>query len=357
MLFDKENQELSIKVAKGLSENVIRNAKTKVGEGIAGWVAEKKEPLLIKDIGKDKRFNKRNGKYHNNSLLSMPLLVKDELLGVVNVNNKTTREVFSKSDLDKLKEISEHISNAVDNALKYQEVKRLSELKLDFVSTVSHELRSPLSSVKEATNLLLDKIPGKINSDQEKFLKISRNNIDRVLRLINELLDISKLEAGKLDTKRKFQDICIVVKHVYETLKIKADRKNLKLNLRMPDEKVDMWFDADQIIRVLVNLTENAIKCTQDNGMVNIKLEDLGKFVQVSVIDNGPGIAEEDIDKVFNKFYSVVKAKSTGIKSTGLGLPIAREIVELHRGRIWVDSQLGMGARFSFTLPKDIRLV
>ena len=357
MLFDKENQELSIKAAKGLSENVIRNSKTKVGEGIAGWVAEKKEPLLIKDIGKDKRFNKRNGKYHNNSLLSMPLLVKDELLGVVNVNNKTTREVFSKSDLDKLKEISEHISNAVDNALKYQEVKRLSELKLDFVSTVSHELRSPLSSVKEATNLLLDKIPGKINSDQEKFLKISRNNIDRVLRLINELLDISKLEAGKLDTKRKFQDICIVVKHVYETLKIKADRKNLKLNLRMPDEKVDMWFDADQIIRVLVNLTENAIKCTQDNGMVNIKLEDLGKFVQVSVIDNGPGIAEEDIDKVFNKFYSVVKAKSTGIKSTGLGLPIAREIVELHRGRIWVDSQLGMGARFSFTLPKDIRLV
>lgn len=357
MLFDKKNQELSIKAAKGLSENVVKNAKTKVGEGIAGWVAEKKEALLIKDIGKDKRFSKRNGKYHNNSLLSVPLLVKDELLGVVNVNNKATREVFRESDLDKLKEISGHISNAVDNALKYQEVKRLSELKLDFVSTVSHELRSPLSSVKEATNLLLDKIPGKINSDQERFLKISKNNVDRVLRLIDELLDISKLEAGKLDMKRKLQDICIVAKHVYETLKIEADRKNVKLNLRVPDEKVAMWFDADQIIRVLVNLAGNAIKYTQDNGMVNIKLEDLGKFVQVSVIDNGPGIAEEDIGKVFNKFYSVVKARSTGIKSTGLGLPIAKEMVELHRGRIWVDSELGRGTRFSFTLPKDIRTV
>lgn len=358
MLLDKENQELSIKIAKGLSENIIKNARIKIGEGISGWVAKNREPLLIKDIGKDKRFNKRYGKYHNNSLLSVPLFAKDTtVLGVINVNNKADRKVFKESDMEALKEISAHISNAIDKALKYEEVKKLSELKLDFISTVSHELRSPLSSVREATNLLLDRIPGRINSEQESFLKIARNNLDRVLRLINELLDISKLEAGKVDMKRNFQDICLVLKEAYETLNIEAGRKDIKLNLKVPGEEVNMWFDRDQITRVLMNLGGNAVKFTQENGIVNIKLEDLGKFMQVSVIDNGPGIAEEDLGKVFNKFYSVVKAKSAGMKSTGLGLPIAKEIVELHKGRIWVDSELGRGTRFSFTLPKDIRTV
>lgn len=355
MLLDKENQELSIKAAKGLSQDIIKNARPKVGEGISGWVAKSKEPLLIKDIEKDKRFTRRGGNYHNNSLLSVPLVARDEVLGVINVNNKANRRIFKESDLDKLKEISKHVSNALDKSLKYEEAKRLSQLKLDFIATVSHELRSPLSSVKEAIDLLIDRVPGKINADQEKFLTISKNNLERVMRLINELLDISKLEAGKLDMKRNFQDIGAVTKHVYDTLKIESDKKNIKLNLKMPDAKVEMWFDHDQIERALLNLTGNAIKFTEENGIVSIKLEDLGKFAQVSVIDNGPGIAEEDLDKVFDKFYSVVKAKASKVKSTGLGLPIAKEIVELHKGRIWVDSQPGRGARFSFTLPKDIR--
>ena len=355
MLLDKENQELSIKAAKGLSQDIIKNARPKVGEGISGWVAKSKEPLLIKDIEKDKRFTRRGGNYHNNSLLSVPLVARDEVLGVINVNNKANRRIFKESDLDKLKEISKHVSNALDKSLKYEEAKRLSQLKLDFIATVSHELRSPLSSVKEAINLLIDKVPGRINADQEKFLTISKNNLERVLRLINELLDISKLEAGKLDMKRNFQDICAVAKGVYDTLKIESDKKNIKLNLKIPDAKVDMWFDHDQIERALLNLAGNAIKFTEEDGIVSIKLEDLGKFAQVSVIDNRPGIAEEDLDKVFDKFYSVVKAKASKVKSTGLGLPIAKEIVELHKGRIWVDSQPGRGARFSFTLPKDIR--
>jgi signal transduction histidine kinase len=357
MLLDKENQELSIKVAKGLSEDIVKNAKTRIGEGVSGWVAKNREPLLIENIGRDKRFTKRNGKYHNNSLLSAPLLAKDHLLGVINVNNKSTKEVFNEEDLAVLKEISIHISDAIDKALKYEEVKRLSQLKLDFVSTVSHELRSPLSSVREAINLILDRVTGDINKEQEHFLNISRNNLDRVIRLINELLDLSKLEAGSIDTKRRFEDICAVMKQAYETLKIDADRKNIRLKLELPPKDIDMWFDPDQIIRAVVNLLGNAIKFTQDNGLVEIKLEDLGRFIKISVIDNGPGIAENDIDRIFDKFYCVVKAKSSGEKSTGLGLSIAKEIVELHRGRIWVDSQIGMGARFSFTLPKDIRTV
>lgn len=355
MLLDKENQELSIKVAKGLAGDLAKSTKAKVGEGVSGWVAKNKEPLLVKDIGKDVRFRKRGGEYHNDSLLSVPLMARDELLGVINVNNKTTKEIFDEEDLDKLRELSVHVSHAINRSLKYEELKSLSQIKLDFVSTVSHELRSPLAAVKEATNLMLDGMVGKINKKQEKFLNISKNNIDRVLNLINDLLDASKLESDKLHMKRNYQDICPILKDSYETLKFSADKKDIKFKLEMPRKKILMWFDQDLITRVLVNLISNAIKYMQENGMVDIRLEDLGKFVQVSVTDNGAGIATENQDKIFDKFYTVAKAKSDGIKSTGLGLPIAKEIVELHKGRIWVDSEAGRGSRFLFTLPKDIR--
>jgi signal transduction histidine kinase len=355
MLLDKQNQELSIKVAKGLTEDIVKNVKTKVGEGVSGWVAKNKQPLLIRDIGQDRRFQKRNGKYYNNSLLSVPLIFRDEVLGVININNKVTKELFEQEDLDALEEISTHISNAIDKALRYGEAKRLSQIKLDFVSIVSHELRSPLTAVKEAMGLLLERIPGEINKNQEKFITIARNNVDRVLNLINELLDISKLEAGRMDMKRNFDDLCNVTRHVYETLKISAGVKNIKLTLEIPDKDVMMWFDSEQITRVLVNLVGNAVKFTQENGMVSIRMEELGRFVTFSIIDNGPGIAEEDLDKVFDKFYSVAKAASSDAEGTGLGLPLAKEIVELHKGRIWVESELGQGSNFSFMLPKDIR--
>ncbi|MBU1147687.1 MAG: GAF domain-containing sensor histidine kinase [Candidatus Omnitrophica bacterium] len=357
MLMDKETQELSIKASKGLNENIIKSAKTRMGEGVSGWVAKNKEPLLIKDIAIDKRFRRRSKGYHNNSLLSVPLVANNELLGVINVNNKASKETFEENDLDILKEMASHVSGAIDKSLKYEEIKRLSALKLDFVATVSHELRSPLTSVKEAMNLLLDGLTGEVNPTQEKFLTIAKKNIDRVLRLIEELLGLSKLEAGRLDTKRNFQDICAVTKETYETMKIDADKKDIRLKLDTSHKKIEMWFDRDQIQRVFTNLIGNAIKFTQNSGIVKIELEDLGKFVEVSIIDNGPGIAEKDLDKVFDKFYTVGRASSSGTKSTGLGLPITKEIVEAHRGRIWVSSRLGRGSKFSFTLPKDIRMV
>jgi len=356
MLLDKENQELSIKVAKGLSQDIIKNAKAKVGEGISGWVAKNKEPLLIKNIRRDKRFPKRDGeRYHNDSLLSVPLLARDKVIGVINVNNKTTKGIFNKKDLDTLEEISAHISNAISRAMKYEEARALSQLKLDFISTVSHELRTPLAVVKEATNLMLERLAGDITNDQEKFLTVSRNNVNRVLRFIEGLLDISKMEAKKVDAKRNFQDMRIVVNQVYETLKIEADKKNIRFKLGPCDKKIEMWFDTDQIARVVMNLAGNAIKFTQPGGMVDIRLEDLERSVKISIIDNGPGIAKEDMDKIFDKFYSVAKARSSEVKGTGLGLPITKEIVQLHKGRIWVESEPGKGARFSFTLPKDIR--
>jgi len=181
-------------------------------------------------------------------------VANDEVLGVINVNNKVSKETFQEKDLDILKEMASHVSGAIDKSLKYEEIKRLSQLKLDFVATVSHELRSPLTSVKEAMNILLDGLAGEVDPNQEKFITISKNNIDRVLRLIEELLDLSRLEAGKVDTERSFQDICTVAKEAYETMKIDADKRDIRLKLDLSHKKLEMWFDRGQIERVFTNL-------------------------------------------------------------------------------------------------------
>ncbi len=356
MLLDEERQELSIKAATGLSEGIVENARHKVGEGISGWVAMRKEPLLVKDIDKDKRFLKRNGRYHNDSLLSVPLLMTDKVLGVLNVSNKITRDVFKKHDLDILNEIASHIAVAVYNAIKFQKTDKISQMKLDFVSIASHDLRSPLVSVREAINLMLDEMIGEINSEQKRFLTGARDNIDRVMRLVNELLDMSRLEANGLDMERDFGDICSLARSVHATLKTNAAKRNIKFELEMPDESIDMWFNSDQITRALINLVGNAIESTQDDGMVSVRIEDLSKFVRISVRDNGKGIEEKELGKIFDKFYSVAKAKSSGMQGTGLGLPIVKEIVTLHSGEIRVESQVDRGSTFRVTLPKDIRV-
>lgn len=357
MLLDKESEELSIRAARGISEDIIKSARIKKGEKISGWVAEKKQPLLIEDIEKDARFRKRSEIYHNNSLLSVPLLIRDDVLGVINVNNKTTREVFKKEDLDVLSTISAHVSTAIDKALKYNEASKISQLKMNFITIASHELRTPLTCIKEAMSMLLDGLAGDIKPEQKRFIDMAHENVQRAMVFINEILNISKMEAGRFEMKKDFQDICAATKQVYEELKVEAKKKKINFKLDAPDKTIYMWFDYKQIINALMNLAGDAIKFTQDNGMVNIKLEDLGRLIQISVIDNGPVIREEHIDKTFDKYYSGIRSELRGVKNTGMGLPVVEEIVHLHMGRVWVESHVDQGTKFCFTLPKDVRIL
>lgn len=356
MLLDKNSGQLLIKAAKGLEDVIIRSSKLKVGEGISGWVAKNKRPLLIKDIRRDKRFTGWGKRYNNNSLLSAPLIAEDNLIGVINVANKITKEILKKTDLEDLKGILPFISMAVYKAQKYEEAKKLAAIKLDFISVVSHELRIPMSVIKESVNLIYEGLAGEINAKQRRFLELAKNNVDRIVRLIDGLLDISKMEAGRFDMNRTLQDICAVIKNVFDTLKIKADNKGTKFDLALSSGPVNMWFDSDQITRVFVNLIDNAIKFTPEYGSVNIRSEDLDKFIRISITDNGPGIEEEDLGKIFDKYYSVIRSGHGEVKGTGLGLPISKEIVDFHGGKITVDSKLGQGTKFSVILPKDMRL-
>lgn len=242
--------------------------------------------------------------------------------------------------------------------------KELSELKTRFVANVSHELRTPLVAIQKSLSLILGKDAGEVNPEQEKFLTIATRNIDRLSRLINDLLDIAKLEAGKMSLHPKKIPARELVLHVVSTLETWSKDKKIKIETRFPESPVEVEVDPDRITQVLTNLIGNAVKFTPDGGTVTVEVNAgvkdaaVGReeVMEIAVKDTGIGISPEDQKIIFDKFVQVSLLQPAGVSSTGLGLAIAREIVELHGGRIWVESEPGKGSCFAFRLPIGFKL-
>lgn len=233
---------------------------------------------------------------------------------------------------------------------KNRELQKLDDLKSSFISTVSHELRTPLSIVKEGISLVLEQIPGPINEKQKNLLSISKGNIDRLARMINELLDISRIESGKLELKKGLVNMPNLIKGVIASFQQKADEKGVKLKLSIPNNEIDVYIDADKIIEVLTNLIGNSLKFTE-KGYIELSISEKEE-IECSIKDTGRGIPKDALHKVFDKFQQFGRVPGAGEKGTGLGLSIAKGIVEMHKGNIWIDSELGKGTTFTFTLPK-----
>lgn len=229
--------------------------------------------------------------------------------------------------------------------------RKIDEMKTEFVSTVSHELRTPLSIAKEGISLILDGIVGPANERQAKILNTARDNIDRLTRIINTLLDISKLEAGKVEIRRDLVNMGDLMKQVTSSFELKVKDKGLGLKIDFPEKELYIYVDADKISQVFTNLLGNALKFTE-KGYIEISAKELEDEVECAVADTGVGISEDDLPHVFNKFQQFGRTAGAGEKGTGLGLSIAKGLVELHKGKIWVESELGKETKISFTLPK-----
>ena len=231
------------------------------------------------------------------------------------------------------------------------ELKKLDDLKSDFISTVSHELRTPLATMKEFTSIVSDEIPGRLNKEQREYVGIIKDNIDRLARLINDLLDISKIEAGRVRLKRAYAKIDDLAKGVLSNLKPEADKKQIKFKALFSPSLPSVYIDPDKIIQVFTNLIGNAIKFTPQKGKITVEVKEKKKVIECSVADTGIGIAAENLSKVFGKFQQFSRRTGAGAKGTGLGLAISKELVQMHNGKIWVESKLNKGTKFSFTLP------
>ncbi len=230
------------------------------------------------------------------------------------------------------------------------ENKRLEELavlKDQFVATVSHELRSPLTAIKEGINLVLDEALGSINAEQRDFLGTVDENIDRLTELINNMLDLSKIEAGRFPLVRRRLALGPLIATTLSSYKTMAGRRQLKMDLvPVPDALAD----PPRVLQILGNLFSNAVKFTEDEGTITMALREQDGAVAVSVQDDGIGIAPDELPRLFQKFSQVGTA-DTPPQGSGLGLALCKELIELHKGRITVSSELGKGSTFTFCLP------
>jgi PAS domain S-box-containing protein len=248
-----------------------------------------------------------------------------------------------------------HLARDVTEKKRYeQRLKELDKMKSAFVSNVSHELRTPLTAIKASADNMLDRLIGDLNGKQVGYLTRIKSNSDRLARLINDLLDLSTIEAGKIDLRPTKLSLVTLVKEAAESLRPVATEKLINLTVMSADPGVIAWADRDKVIQVLMNLIGNALKFTPTRGKVTIAVaKDSAAWMQISVTDTGPGIPAEEVNKVFGRFYQIGQAGTQKTQGTGLGLAISKALVEMHGGKIWVESEAGKGSTFSFTLPAE----
>ncbi|MFC1708961.1 ATP-binding protein [Candidatus Omnitrophota bacterium] len=232
--------------------------------------------------------------------------------------------------------------------------RELDEMKKNFISSVSHELRTPIVAMEKSLSVMFDPSAGPLTENQKQFLGIAKRNMKRLDYLINDLLDLSRLEAKKMPICLEPNSIEKTITETCETLDTWATTKEIKLEKSFAEGLPEIKFDKNRIVQVLTNLIGNAIKFTPREGKVVVEAKPMNgkKGVEISVIDTGIGIAKEDLEKVFDKFQQVGEKNPTDISGTGLGLAIVNEIIALHEGKIWVESEKGKGAKFTFTLPE-----
>jgi len=223
--------------------------------------------------------------------------------------------------------------------------------KTEFISTVSHELRTPMTSIKGYADLMLIGAAGIINENQQRFLSVIKSNADRLSILVNDLLDISRIESGRVKLELKPVAVESLLETVVTSLHSKFEEKNLSVQVLLPDGDLpNVEADRDRVIQILMNLVSNAFQYTPPGGMVTVSAHADGEMVQIDVADTGIGISPENQSKVFERFYRVDDPSVNEFPGTGLGLAIVRSLVEMHEGHLWLQSEVGKGTTFSFTL-------
>ena len=232
-----------------------------------------------------------------------------------------------------------------------QELKQLDQIKDEFISNVSHELRTPLTIIRESISQVADGLFGKVNEKQNKYLGMSLTNVNRLGKIINDLLDISTIEKGKLKLYKESVNIVELVKEVVANFTPQVEKKGLQIRAVVPKGRVDVFVDKERMVQVLTNLVGNAYKFT-DKGRIEVSVSENDTNIECRVKDTGVGIAPSDTPRLFSKFEQIGRESGPGIKGTGLGLSIAKGIIELHDGQITMESEPGQGTQFIITLPK-----
>jgi signal transduction histidine kinase/CheY-like chemotaxis protein len=342
---------------------------------------EKKElpfALNLENLKIEKHIKQANKEYDFSVLrydnMFTPINMSENFFGFIEIYRETE---FTTEDVTCFQTLAQQVSLPLKSASLYEEIKknnqkleRLERLKSEFISIVSHELRTPLTAIKNALDIILSGKTGALTDAMDNFINMAKRNVVRLSGIINDLLDLSKIEAGKMDFKFSTCKIEPVIEYVRNCLNEMAKEKKISLNTKIDDSFTDIYADAQRLEQVLTNLVSNAIKFTPEGGEIGIetKVVDIneikynpifeeelkklsGKYLMVTVKDTGIGISQDDLAHVFDQFAQIETSLSRKVGGSGLGLPIARQLLEAHNGAIWCDSELEKGSAFHFVVP------
>ena len=342
LLVDSKSGDLFFEAATGIKKyEVERVAVPK--ESIAGWIVENNLPLVINDVTKDPRWSQKvddAAGWVTRSILGVPLRVKDKVIGAIEVLNKKGGQLFSEDDLSTLTTMAAQAAVAIENTRLFQQS--------DQIADVVHELRTPLTSIVGYSKLLLTT---ELDKDiHNQFLKVINREATRLGDMVNDFLDLARLESGRARLAYKLVDMLKVIDDTVAVIQPQAKERELELVLDLPPALPPIRGDDKRMNQVMLNLASNAVKYNRDGGQIRITASASEKTIRVAVEDYGRGIRPEDMDKLFDKFRRIEESEGSA-KGTGLGLPITKQLVELHGGQMDVTSEWGVGSTFAFTLP------
>jgi PAS domain S-box-containing protein len=395
LLFRPETGELVFEAASGGGAAGLPGKALAPGQGVAGWVAQHATSLIVHDVRKDERFysgfDAASENFETRSILCVPLIYRDRVIGVMQALNKIEGE-FSADDQRLLEALASTAATAIENARLHKEVQReLSErvraeealreeraslarrvaertaelsaanaelaraarLKDEFLASMSHELRTPLNAILGLSEALQEEVYGDLNEKQLQALSRVEESGRHLLELINEILDISKIEAGKLELELQPTSLESVCQASLRLVKQMAQRKHLRVTSHVDHEVGTIRADGRRLKQILVNLLTNACKFTSEGGSVGLEVvgDVEAQVVRLAVWDTGIGIAAQDLERLFQPFVQLDSSLSRRYAGTGLGLALVQRLTELHGGGIIVESELGKGSKFTVSLP------
>jgi signal transduction histidine kinase len=345
--YDETSEEFLLRATHHMEEELIaalRANPPRLGDGVVGRAAVSREPVQIPNILEEHTYAPRMRqmleRFGFRASLAVPLLREERIIGGLVVRRKSIGE-FHPEVIELLKTFATQSVLAIAN-----------RHKSEFLANMSHELRTPLNAIIGFSEVLGERLFGELNEKQAEYTEDILTSGRHLLSLINEILDLSKVEAGRMELELTSFDMPLAIENARTFVRERAIKHGIKLDVNIDERLGDYFGDERKIKQILLNLLSNAVKFTPEGGRISIDARQLKGSVQISVSDTGIGIAPEDQARIFEEFRQVGSNHAHQSEGTGLGLTLAKKFVELHGGTIWVESEVGKGSTFTFTLPQ-----
>jgi len=362
--YDEPSEEFHLRATDHMEEeliNALRANPPRLGDGVVGRAATNREPVQVPDILEERAYAPRMRqmleRFGFRASLAVPLLREERIIGGLVVRRKSTGE-FRPEVIELLKTFATQSVLAIQNARLFREIEEKSRQieaanrhKSEFLANMSHELRTPLNAIIGFSEVLQEKLFGELNEKQAEYTDDILTSGRHLLSLINEILDLSKVEAGRMELELAAFDLPLAIDNARTFVRERATRHGITLDVDLDERLGEFVGDERKIKQILLNLLSNAVKFTPEGGRIGINAKQSDGSVEISVTDTGVGIAPEDQPKIFEEFRQVGTDYAHKVEGTGLGLTLAKKFVELHGGKIWVTSEAGKGSTFTFTLP------